>query len=186
MPTHIKKTQTGTISEVRLFADGACSGNPGPGGWAFILKHPGSGKVLEKSGGQRETTNNRMELTAVIRGLEALKRPASVELITDSMYVGKGLTEWLPKWKANGWRRREGKSLKEIKNEDLWRRLDESKRPPQNQIHPRPRPCRPPGKRTLRRPGRGGVSKVLETKRPIEVGHFWQMAQLFINGFQNR
>ncbi len=108
-----------------MFADGACSGNPGPGGWAFILKHPGSGKVLDKSGADRETTNNRMELTAVIRGLEALKRPTSVELITDSMYVGKGLSEWLPKWKANGWRRREGKSLKEIKNEDLWRRLDE-------------------------------------------------------------
>ena len=125
MPAHIKKPQTGIHSEVQLFADGACSGNPGPGGWAFILKHPGSGKELEKSGGQRETTNNRMELTAVIRGLEALKRPASVELITDSMYVGKGLSEWLPKWKANGWRRREGKSLKEIKNEDLWRQLDE-------------------------------------------------------------
>ncbi len=66
-----------------------------------------------------------MELTAVIRGLESLKRPTSVELITDSVYVGKGLTEWLPKWKADGWRRREGKRLKEIKNEDLWRRLDE-------------------------------------------------------------
>ena len=119
------KTKTIASPEVRLFADGACSGNPGPGGWAFILKHPGSGKVLEKSGGQRETTNNRMELTAVIRGLEALKRPTSVELITDSMYVGKGLTEWLSKWKADGWRRREGKRLVEIKNEDLWRRLDE-------------------------------------------------------------
>ena len=119
------RTKTDAISEVQLFADGACSGNPGPGGWAFILKHPGSGKELEKSGGERETTNNRMELTAVIRGLEALKRPASVELVTDSMYVGKGLSEWLPKWKANGWRRREGKSLKEIKNEDLWRQLDE-------------------------------------------------------------
>jgi ribonuclease HI len=119
------KSKTVSTSEVQLFADGACSGNPGPGGWAFILKHPGSGKELEKSGGQRETTNNRMELTAVIRGLETLKRPASVELVTDSMYVGKGLSEWLPKWKANGWRRREGKSLKEIKNEDLWRQLDE-------------------------------------------------------------
>ena len=119
------RTKTDATTEVRLFADGACSGNPGPGGWAFILKHPGSGKELEKSGGQRETTNNRMELTAVIRGLEALKRPTSVELITDSMYVGKGLTEWLPKWKSNGWRRREGKRLVEIKNEDLWRQLDE-------------------------------------------------------------
>ena len=124
MPSE-KRPNPNAASEVQLFADGACSGNPGPGGWAFILKHPGSGKELSRSGGQRETTNNRMELTAVIRGLEALKRPASVELVTDSMYVGKGLSEWLPKWKANGWRRREGKSLKEIKNEDLWRQLDE-------------------------------------------------------------
>jgi ribonuclease HI len=125
MPTTRHKTKTVSSFEVQLFADGACSGNPGPGGWAFILQHPGSGKELAKSGAERETTNNRMELTAVIRGLEALKRPTSVELITDSMYVGKGLSEWLPKWKANGWRRREGKSLKEIKNEDLWRQLDE-------------------------------------------------------------
>jgi ribonuclease HI len=110
--------------QVQLFTDGACSGNPGPGGWAFLLRHPGSGKELERSGAERETTNNRMELLAVIRGLEALKRPASVELVTDSVYVGRGITEWLPKWKANGWRRREGKQLKEIKNEDLWRRLD--------------------------------------------------------------
>lgn len=119
------KPKSGTVPEVQLYADGACSGNPGPGGWAYILKHAASGKELERSGSQRETTNNRMELTAVIRGLEALKRPTSVELITDSMYVGKGLTEWLPKWKADGWRRREGKRLVEIKNEDLWRRLDE-------------------------------------------------------------
>ncbi|MGW8256329.1 MAG: ribonuclease HI [Thermoguttaceae bacterium] len=117
--------QSPDIAEVQLFADGACSGNPGPGGWAFILRHRSSGKVLERSGAERETTNNRMELTAVIRGLESLRRAASVELITDSVYVGKGLTEWLPKWKTNGWRRREGKRLKEIKNEDLWRRLDE-------------------------------------------------------------
>jgi ribonuclease HI len=112
-------------AEVLLFTDGACHGNPGPGGWAFILRHPLSGKELERSGAARETTNNRMELTAVIRGLEALKRPARVELVTDSVYVGKGISEWLPKWKANGWRRREGKRFKEIKNEDLWRRLDE-------------------------------------------------------------
>ena len=112
-------------AEVTLFTDGACSGNPGPGGWAFLLRHPASGKELERAGAARETTNNRMELTAVIRGLEALKRPARVELVSDSVYVGKGLTEWLPKWKANGWRRREGKRWVEIKNEDLWRRLDE-------------------------------------------------------------
>jgi ribonuclease HI len=110
--------------EVQLFADGACSGNPGPGGWAFVLRHPASGKEIERSGGDRDTTNNRMELTAVIRGLDALKRPSSVEIVTDSQYVGKGFSEWLPKWKANGWRRREGSQWKPIKNEDLWRQLD--------------------------------------------------------------
>ncbi len=110
--------------EVQLFTDGACSGNPGPGGWAFLLRHPASGKELEGSGADRETTNNRMELLAVIRGLEALKRPTRVELVTDSVYVGRGLTQWLPKWKANGWRRRAGKQQADIKNEDLWRRLD--------------------------------------------------------------
>ncbi len=72
-----------------------------------------------------ETTNNRMELTAVVKGLEALKRPSHVKLMADSVYVSKGLSEWMPKWKANGWRRREGSQWKEVKNEDLWRRLDE-------------------------------------------------------------
>jgi ribonuclease HI len=113
-----------TTTDVQLFADGACSGNPGPGGWAFILRHVKSGKEKQASGGERETTNNRMELLAVIRGLEALTRPVSVELVTDSVYVGKGLTEWMPKWKANGWRRREGTRWAEVKNEDLWRQLD--------------------------------------------------------------
>jgi ribonuclease HI len=111
--------------EVQLFADGACSGNPGPGGWAFLLRHPASGKELERSGGEPETTNNRMELLAVIHGLEALKRPTLVELVTDSIYVGHGLTQWLPRWKANGWRRHAGRQQPDIKNEDLWRRLDQ-------------------------------------------------------------
>jgi ribonuclease HI len=111
--------------EVLLFTDGACSGNPGPGGWAFVLRHPASGREAEGSGAERETTNNRMEMTAVIRGLERLKRPAFVELVTDSTYVAKGLGEWLPKWKANGWRRRAGDGWAPVKNEDLWRRLDE-------------------------------------------------------------
>ena len=93
-------------SEVVLYTDGACSGNPGPGGWAFILTHPATGKEMEASGDEATTTNNRMELTAVVRGLETLTRPTRVELVTDSTYVGKGLTEWMPKWKANGWRRR--------------------------------------------------------------------------------
>jgi ribonuclease HI len=113
------------LPEVELYTDGACSGNPGPGGWAFILRHPSSGKELESSGAEPETTNNRMELTAVVRGLETLKKASHVTLFTDSVYVGKGLSEWLAKWKANGWRRREGKQWKEVKNEDLWRRLDE-------------------------------------------------------------
>ena len=111
--------------EVQLYTDGGCSGNPGPGGWAFLLRHPASGKELQRSGAERETTNNRMELMAVIRGLEALKRPTRVELVTDSVYVGRGLTQWLPKWKANGWRRRAGKQQPDIKNEDLWRQLDQ-------------------------------------------------------------
>jgi len=114
-----------TTPEVILFADGACRGNPGPGGWAFILRHPATGKELVRSGGERETTNNRMELIAVIRGLEALKRKTSVELVTDSMYVGKGLTEWMPKWKAHGWRRGRGPDSAPVKNVELWKRLDE-------------------------------------------------------------
>jgi ribonuclease HI len=113
------------ISEVHLFTDGACSGNPGPGGWAFLLVHPATGKTLERSGGEPLTTNNRMELNAVIEGLSTLKRPSRVELFTDSVYVGKGLMEYLPKWKANGWRRKEGTKFVPVKNEELWRKLDE-------------------------------------------------------------
>lgn len=113
-----------SVCEVQLFTDGACSGNPGPGGWACILRHLKTGQEKESFGGERETTNNRMEMMAVIRGLEALKRPSSVELVTDSTYVGKGILEWMPKWKKNGWRRREGGRWAEVKNEDLWRQLD--------------------------------------------------------------
>jgi ribonuclease HI len=109
---------------IHLFTDGGCSGNPGPGGWAFVLRHVPTGKELEQSGGERETTNNRMELTAVVKGLEALKKPSEVELFTDSVYVGKGISEWMPKWKANGWRRKEGKKWAEVKNVDLWQELD--------------------------------------------------------------
>jgi ribonuclease HI len=113
------------LPHVQLFTDGACSGNPGPGGWAFILRHPGTGKEMERAGSEEQTTNNRMELTAVIEGLSALKQPTSVELLTDSEYVGKGLSEWLAKWKRNSWQRRENGKLMPIKNEDLWRKLDE-------------------------------------------------------------
>ncbi|MFW6169579.1 MAG: ribonuclease HI [Planctomycetota bacterium] len=110
--------------KVHLFTDGACSGNPGPGGWAFILRHLPTGTEKIQSGGQPNTTNNQMELLAVIHGLEALKRPCRVELFTDSVYVGKGLKQWMHKWKRNQWRRRDGKQLVPVKNEELWRRLD--------------------------------------------------------------
>jgi len=84
------------LDQVRLFTDGACSGNPGPGGWAYILHHPTSGQSTEAWGATPETTNNRMELTGVIEGLMALKRPCRVEIITDSQYVAKGISEWMP------------------------------------------------------------------------------------------
>jgi len=112
------------LPQVILFTDGACSGNPGPGGWAFILRHPATTSEIERSGAEPTTTNNRMELTAVIRGLEALKRPSRVELVTDSEYVGKGLSQWLKGWKANGWKRGPRKN-EEVKNADLWQQLDE-------------------------------------------------------------
>ncbi len=105
-----------------LYTDGACSGNPGPGGWAYILKHPSSGKQAERSGGERDTTNNRMELTAVIEGLGALKRRSHVDLYSDSQYVLNGLSEWMPGWKARGWRTA---SKSPVKNVELWQRLDE-------------------------------------------------------------
>lgn len=113
------------LPEVVLFTDGACSGNPGPGGWAYILRHPASGKEKEQAGGLPSTTNNQMELQAVIEGLAALTRRTSVEVVTDSAYVANGSTKWMPGWKANGWRRREGKSWKPVKNEEQWKRLDE-------------------------------------------------------------
>ncbi|MDR3183331.1 MAG: ribonuclease HI [Planctomycetaceae bacterium] len=113
------------MSDVQLFTDGACKGNPGPGGWGFILRHPASGKEIEHSGGEKMTTNNRMELTAVIEGLKFLKKPAEVELVSDSTYVTTGLTEWMPNWKRNGWKRKEGGSLKPVQNIDLWQELDD-------------------------------------------------------------
>ena len=112
-------------TETILFTDGACSGNPGPGGWAFILYHTPSGKRMESSGGEAETTNNRMELRAVVEGLSALKRSTSIRIVSDSSYVLNGLSKWMKSWKANGWRRREKGRLAEVKNLDLWQKLDE-------------------------------------------------------------
>ena len=110
--------------EVELYTDGACRGNPGPGGWAFILRHLPSGTETEQSGGAPDTTNNQMELMAVVEGLSRLKRPVRVELFTDSVYVGKGMTEWMPKWKNNGWKRKEKSKLVPVKNVELWQQLD--------------------------------------------------------------
>lgn len=110
---------------VKIFTDGACSGNPGPGGWAFIMEHPASGKRIERAGAEPLTTNNRMEITSALQGLILLKRPCRVEIVTDSQYLAKGILEWLPGWKANGFRRREGHQFKPLQNEDLWRAVDE-------------------------------------------------------------
>jgi len=114
-----------SLPHVQLFTDGACRGNPGPGGWAYILKHPTTGAEKEASGGDARTTNNRMELSAVIEGLQALRRRSRVEVVTDSEYVAKGCREWMPNWKRNGWKRKRHGQLKPVMNEDLWRTLDE-------------------------------------------------------------
>ena len=105
--------------EVELFTDGACSGNPGPGGWGAILRM--GGRERELSGGEPATTNNRMEMMAAIAGLEALQRPCKVALFTDSTYVKDGVTKWIKGWKRNGWKTADKKP---VKNEDLWKRLD--------------------------------------------------------------
>jgi ribonuclease HI len=107
-------------SKVEIYSDGACSGNPGPGGWGSVLLYNGHRREL--SGGERQTTNNRMELMAVIQALETLKRPCEVIVHTDSTYVMKGMTEWLAQWKKRDWRTADRKP---VKNQDLWQRLDE-------------------------------------------------------------
>jgi len=106
-------------ARVEIFTDGACRGNPGPGGWAALLRHGGNEKVL--AGADPATTNNRMELMAAIEGLAALKRRTRVALTTDSQYVRQGITQWLPGWKRNGWRTA---ARQPVKNRDLWERLD--------------------------------------------------------------
>ena len=110
------------MKRVEIFTDGACSGNPGPGGWGAILRF--NGTTRELSGGEAVTTNNRMELMAAIQALTALKEPVEVELHTDSKYVMDGVTKWIHGWKKNGWKTADKKP---VKNEDLWRRLDEAR-----------------------------------------------------------
>lgn len=114
------------MPELFAYTDGACSGNPGPGGWgALLIAREGDAVLKERElkGGEADTTNNRMELLAAIHALEALERPSSLTVVTDSAYVKGGITGWLHGWKRNGWRT---STKKPVKNEDLWRRLDEA------------------------------------------------------------
>jgi ribonuclease HI len=104
---------------IEIFTDGACRGNPGPGGWGVLLRY--NGREKELWGGEPETTNNRMELTAAIRALEALNQSCEVDLFTDSVYVRDGITRWLPNWKRRGWKTA---NRKPVKNQDLWKELD--------------------------------------------------------------
>lgn len=108
---------------VVLYTDGACKGNPGPGGWGAVLSYGDAERELH--GGEKSTTNNRMELMAAIQGLKALKRPCQVDLYTDSQYVRKGITEWMKNWKKNGWKTA---AKKAVKNADLWQALDDEVR----------------------------------------------------------
>ncbi|HET7757305.1 MAG TPA: ribonuclease HI [Steroidobacteraceae bacterium] len=118
MSAHVPTPRAASVIEI--YTDGACRGNPGPGGWAALLRRGTHEKELH--GAEAHTTNNRMELTAVIRALEALQRPVQARLYTDSEYVRRGITEWLPAWKARGWRTANRKA---VKNQDLWERLEE-------------------------------------------------------------
>lgn len=111
-------------TKVQIFTDGACSGNPGPGGWGAVLRWGDTERELY--GGERETTNNRMELMAAISALEVLKRPVEADLTTDSQYVRKGVTEWMRNWKARGWLTADRKP---VKNKDLWQRLEAAMAP---------------------------------------------------------
>lgn len=107
------------MKRVEAYTDGACRGNPGPGGWGALLRFGAFEREL--CGGERDTTNNRMEMTAAIRALEALKEPCAVELYTDSVYLKNGITQWLPNWRTRGWRTA---NRKPVKNQDLWLELD--------------------------------------------------------------
>lgn len=112
------------MQEVELFTDGGCRGNPGPGGWGALLRFGGVEKELK--GAEMDTTNNRMELTAAIEGLKALKRPCKVTLTTDSQYVKNGITQWMTNWKKNNWKTA---AKKPVKNKDLWQTLDAALQP---------------------------------------------------------
>ena len=134
--TEIKPNDAAAAADAKprvlLFTDGACSGNPGPGGWSFVLQHPATGKELARSGAELQTTNNRMELQAVIEGLRVLTRASSVDLTSDSQYVLHGLKDWITSWKKRGWKTADKKP---VKNQDLWMQLDELKAPHEIRFH---------------------------------------------------
>ena len=141
------------MNSVDIYTDGACKGNPGPGGWGVLMKSGATEKEL--FGGERLTTNNRMELMAVIQALQALKRPCAVTLYVDSQYVLKGMTEWLPGWKAKGWRT---STKQPVKNVELWQapgRTGEQERP-RHRLALGAGPRRQPWERTRRRAGQSG------------------------------
>jgi ribonuclease HI len=117
---HPPRKREDDLPEVVLYADGACSGNPGPGGWAAILYQPATGRKLEISDGEAETTNNRMEMTAVVEGLLRLKGPSRVRIVSDSQYVINGLKNWVHGWQRNGWKTSDRKP---VKNRELWEEL---------------------------------------------------------------
>ena len=118
------------MNHIQIYTDGACLGNPGPGGWAALLRH--EKRERELAGGEADTTNNRMELMAAIAGLEALTKPCRVDLYTDSQYVQKGIAEWLPGWIRRGWKTAGGDP---VKNKDLWQRLQAAAAPHAVQWH---------------------------------------------------
>jgi ribonuclease HI len=126
----MSESQSGSAGTVEIFTDGACSGNPGPGGWGAILRYRGTEREI--SGADPATTNNRMELFAAIAALEALTRPCAVKVYTDSQYLRDGITKWLPLWKARQWRTADKKP---VKNVDLWQRLDTAAAPHRVEWH---------------------------------------------------
>jgi len=148
------------MSEAVIYTDGACSGNPGPGGWGALLSY---GDVTrEMHGGERSTTNNRMELMAVISALEALKRPVPVRLHTDSRYVLDGITKWLPGWQRNGWKTA---AKQPVKNVDLWQRLVEAMAPHQISWHWVKGHNGDPGNERADELARLGIKEALATSR---------------------
>ena len=151
------------MKHVDIFTDGACSGNPGPGGWGAVLRYGDVEKEL--SGGEADTTNNRMELTAALSALTALTSPCEVDLYTDSKYVMDGISKWIFGWKKNGWKTADKKP---VKNGELWQALDAARTSPQGRVALGQGPRRPPGKRTRRRtgaPGHGAVQARLTALR---------------------